>query len=89
MTRLENAALAEGKKTEFDAMRPYLSDSDPATSYEKLAARLESTEGAVKVAVHRLRRRFGACVREEIAETVCRRGDVDREVRYLMSIIAP
>ena len=89
MTRLEDAQLAEGKKAEFDAMRPYLSDSNPQTSFEELATRVGSTEGAVKVAVHRLRRRFGACVREEIAQTVSDSAEVDREVRYLMSIVAP
>ena len=89
MKRLETAAGADGKKAEFDAMRPYLSDSDPATGYGQLADRLGSTEGAVKVAVHRLRRRFGACVRDEIAETVADSAEVDREIRYLMSIVAP
>jgi RNA polymerase sigma factor (sigma-70 family) len=89
MKRLEATALADGKKDEFVAMRPYLSDSDPAMGYGELAFRLGSTEGAVKVAVHRLRRRFGTCVRDEIAETVSDAAEVDREVRYLMSIVAP
>jgi RNA polymerase sigma-70 factor (ECF subfamily) len=89
MKRLEAAALADGKKAEFDAMRPFLSDSDPAMSYGELATRLGSTEGAVKVAVRRLRRRFGTCVRDEIADTLSDTAEVDREVRYLMSIVAP
>lgn len=88
MKRLEAAADAGGKKAEFEAMRPYLSDADPATGYGELAARLGSTEGAAKVAVHRLRRRFGSCVRDEIAETVAETAEVEQEIRYLMSIVA-
>jgi len=89
MQRLATAQAADGKQAEFDAMRPHLSDADPATGYGELAARLGSTEGAVKVAVHRLRRRFGSCVRDEIAETVADSAEVEREIRYLMSIVAP
>ena len=47
------------------------------------------TEAAVKMSVHRLRQRFGALLRQEIAETVARPDDVDDEVRHLLGVIAP
>ena len=45
------------------------------------------TEGAVKVAVHRLRQRYRELLRAEIAETVSDRSDVDDEMRYLMAAL--
>jgi RNA polymerase sigma-70 factor (ECF subfamily) len=53
-----------------------------------VAAKLELTEGAVKVAVHRLRQRFGAILRREIAETVSRPDDVDDEMRELIRAVS-
>ena len=45
------------------------------------------TEGAVKVAVHRLRQRFGVLLREEVGQTVADSGQVDEEIRYLLSVL--
>jgi hypothetical protein len=44
-------------------------------------------EGAVRVAVLRLRRRLGAALREEVAQTVADEGDTDDEVRYLLQAL--
>ena len=53
-----------------------------------MAERLGLTEGATKVAVHRLRQRFGAILRLEIAETVLAPADVDDEVRELIRALS-
>jgi RNA polymerase sigma-70 factor (ECF subfamily) len=45
------------------------------------------TEGAVKVAVHRLRQRYRDLLRAEIAETVAERSDIDDEMRYLVAAL--
>lgn len=45
-------------------------------------------EPAVRVAVHRLRRRFGALLREEVGRTVAEPGDVETEVRHLLTVAA-
>ena len=45
------------------------------------------TEGAVRVAVHRLRRDFGAALRQTIAETVGEPAEVDEELRYLLGVV--
>jgi RNA polymerase sigma factor (sigma-70 family) len=71
----------------FEAMRPHLTGEGREERYRQIAERLDMTEGAVKTAVHRLRRRFGDCLRAEIAETVADGSDVDDEVRYLLSVV--
>jgi hypothetical protein len=53
----------------------------------RTAAALQTTEGAVKTAVSRLRRRFGNIVREEIANTVSSRDQIDDEMRHLWSSV--
>ena len=53
-----------------------------------MAADFGLTESAVKTAVHRLRQRFGAALRDEIAETVADPGDVDEEVRQSVGVLA-
>ena len=56
-------------------------------SVEEIAARLNVSEGAVKVAVHRLRRRYGMLLRAAIAETVSNEADLDDEMRYLVAVL--
>lgn len=55
--------------------------------YAELAAELEMSEGAIRVAVHRLRRDFGAALRRTIAETVGEAGEVDEELKYLLDVV--
>ncbi len=55
--------------------------------YREVAAELEMSESAVKVAVHRLRRRFGAVLREEVARTVAGASGIDDELRFLLAAI--
>jgi RNA polymerase sigma-70 factor (ECF subfamily) len=45
------------------------------------------TESAVKVAVHRLRKRYGEALRAEVAQTVSDKKEVDDEVRYLLTVV--
>lgn len=65
----------------------FLTSQAEETTYREVAEELGMTESAVKVAVHRLRRRFGALLREEVARTVVDPGDVDEELRYLLAAI--
>ncbi len=53
-----------------------------------MAAGLDMTESALKTAVHRLRRRYGQCLRVEIAQTVTDESDIDEEVRHLLRVSA-
>lgn len=78
---------ASGRGALFDALRPFLDGGEP-TSYQTLAKTLGSSEGAVRVAVHRLRRAFRDSLRQIVESTVESSGDVDDELRYLKSVIS-
>jgi RNA polymerase sigma-70 factor (ECF subfamily) len=84
--RQEHAAA--GTEELFDALKPCLVGDRQAQPYAALGARLGMTEGAVKVAVHRLRQRYRQLLREEIAHTVASPDEVNEEMRYLFSVLA-
>ena len=54
-------------------------------AYAAIAAELGMSEGAVKVAAHRMRRRYRDLLREEIAQTVANANEIGNEIRYLLS----
>lgn len=74
---------------EFGALEGYLTGAHSRTSYRDVAASLGTSEGAVKMSIHRLRQRFGQLLRAEIAETVSSPAEVDDEVRHLLGVVAP
>ena len=61
---------------------------DAAASQAESAQALGMSEGAFKVAVHRLRRQFRDALRHEVAQTVEVDADIDDELRYLCSVLA-
>jgi RNA polymerase sigma-70 factor (ECF subfamily) len=71
----------------FDTLKAYLGGHESTIPYRDLAAQLGTTEGAVKVAVHRLRRRCRDCLRQMIAQTVADEREIDEELRYLFQAI--
>ena len=75
---------AAAKTAEFEALKSCQLGGTPAGGYAAVAKEISSTEGAVRVAVHRLRRKFQKRLREEIAETVADPSEVDDEIRYLL-----
>lgn len=77
-----------GKEQLYNAMRSLLTDSPAQGSYGVLAAQLGITENALAVKVHRLRERFRAILREEIAQTVETTDDIDIELKHLASVLA-
>jgi RNA polymerase sigma-70 factor (ECF subfamily) len=72
-----------GRGEEFNVLKASLLGEGPAGGYAAAAQRLGSTEGAIKVAVHRLRKTFRTDLRAAIAETVSDPADVDEELKYL------
>jgi RNA polymerase sigma factor (sigma-70 family) len=88
MDRLRTEFTALDKQQLFDRLKVYLSAEKEAISYRDVAAELDMTEGAVKVAVHRLRRRYRELVRDEIAQTVATEAQVDEEIRDLFAALA-
>ena len=72
-----------GRRVEFDVLKASLLGEGPPGGYAAAAERLGTTEGAVKTAVHRLRKAFRAQLRAAIAETVSDPAEVDEELKYL------
>jgi len=85
--RREQEDLDRGR--EFARIEGYLTGGQSTTSYRELASELGTTEGALKMSIHRLRQRYGQLLRSEIAETVSSPAEVDDEIRYLLGVVAP
>jgi len=86
--RLGEEYRAQGKAALFETLRVTLAGKSDAAPYVELARKLEMSEGAVKVAVHRLRQRYRALLREMIADTVSSPDEVEDELRYLFRTLA-
>ena len=87
LVRVEREYAAGNRVALFQHLKGQLTGDDGA-SHATAARTLEMTEGAVRVAAHRLRRRFREALLAEIAETVTDPADVDREVRHLLRAVS-
>jgi len=87
LDRLREEQVAANRGTAFEQLRDCLTAGGRGTPYAELAARLGMTEGAVKVAVHRLRQRYRELLEEEIAHTVSSPEEVAEERRYLLQAL--
>jgi RNA polymerase sigma factor (sigma-70 family) len=88
MARLKSEADNAKKQKQFDCLKVYLTAEKDSVPYEKVATELQITEGAVRVAVHRLRRRYRDLLRDEIAQTVTNENQIDEEIRDLFAALA-
>jgi RNA polymerase sigma-70 factor (ECF subfamily) len=79
---------ASGRGMEFDELKACLLGETPDGGYLAVAEKLNMTEGAVRTATHRLRRKFQARLRHDIAETVSDPDDVEDELQYLIRALA-
>ncbi len=82
--RLRSRHEQAGKGALFNALLPCLGGSRGLTTQAAVGAAVGLSEGAIKVAVHRLRKEFGAGLRAEVAGTVATEAEVDEEIRYLL-----
>jgi RNA polymerase sigma factor (sigma-70 family) len=87
MARLERECAATGKAAELQHLKPHLTAERGALPYADLAATLGTTEGAARVAVHRLRRRFRELFRAAIADTVAGPEEAESEFREVIQIL--
>ena len=71
----------------FDLLKECLTAGRGEIDYVDLAGVMETSEGAARVAVHRLRKRYRVVIREEIAQTVANKEDVDDELQILMDAL--
>jgi len=88
LSKLQREYATSARGPLFEALAAVLSGDKPECSYQEISARLAMSEGAVKVAVHRLRRRYGELVRAEIANTVSRPELVEEEIRNMFASLA-
>jgi len=85
ISRLEQEMLKSGKSDWFERIKVFIVAGREDTSYGEVAESLGATEAAVKMAVHRMRKRYGKLLREEIAETLEHVADVEDEIRALFT----
>ncbi len=88
MAQLKAEYEESGKQKLFAALEPWLTQELTAEKSAHAASALGMSAGNVKVALHRLRRRFGEILRTEVAQTVVTRAEVDDEVRHLFASIS-
>jgi hypothetical protein len=68
------------------ALKPFIIDKTDSGDYPAIATRLGMSEVAVRVAVHRLRHRYGERLRSEIAKTVADPAEVAAEIRHFLTL---
>jgi len=87
ITRLRDEHGREDKAALYEQLKPFLMVGKSEIPYAEAAVSLNMTEGAVRVAVHRLRRRYRELLREEIAQTLANPAQADEEMQALFSAL--
>jgi len=87
MMELRREYSTAEKQRQLEDLEGFLPGGRPSGSRAELAAKRGVSVGAIDVAVHRVRRQFGALLRQQVAQTVSSEAEVDEEIRYLMSVL--
>ena len=87
MERLEQEYSENDRSNSFQHLKLYLGGSSDRVPYDELAEKLNMTGVAVKVAVHRLRKRCQKLLREEILQTVADESEVETELQHLFEAL--
>jgi DNA-directed RNA polymerase specialized sigma24 family protein len=88
MARLQAEFVNAGKADQFEILSLFLNQDSDDIRYAELAGQINMTVGAMRMSVHRMRRRYRRLLREEITETVARPNDIDDEIRFLVSTLS-
>lgn len=88
LSRLRQEHAEQGKEGIFEKLKGYLIGEHPGLSYQQVGAELQMSEGAVKVAVYRMRQRYEGLIYDEIAHTVSSPDDVQDEIRRLLDALS-
>jgi RNA polymerase sigma-70 factor (ECF subfamily) len=88
MARLRAEFEQSGKINEFEQLKIFLTADKREIPYTTVADELKMNENALRVAVHRLRKRYRELFREEIAHTLAEGEDIDTELRYLLAVLS-
>jgi RNA polymerase sigma-70 factor (ECF subfamily) len=84
--RLRTEFILHGRPEHFDRLKVFLLGQSDAP-YSALAREMNTSEGALKVAIHRLRKRYRELFRQEIADTVADPSEVESELRFLAAVL--
>jgi RNA polymerase sigma-70 factor (ECF subfamily) len=84
--RLRNEFVQHGRPEHFERLKVFLLVQSDAP-YAALAREMNTSEGALKVAIHRLRKRYREIFRQEIADTMANPAEVEAELRYLAIVL--
>lgn len=87
LTALAGEYQASGKSDQFEALKPWLTGDTEQISQGDAARQLAMNEGAVKVAIHRLRLRFREVIKAEITQTLSDRAQADEELHHLLEAL--
>ena len=87
MQRLREDTERSGGRERAERLLPFLTEERTSIPYSTVAAELGMSESAVKVAIHRLRKRYGAMLRAEVADIVDGPDEIDREIRELFAAV--
>jgi RNA polymerase sigma factor (sigma-70 family) len=87
LRRLQAEYSQSGRAEQFELLRAFLLGEPDRASHGEIAHRLGTTEGTIKQALHRLRKRYREALREEIAQTVATPGDIEEELRHLVTLL--
>jgi RNA polymerase sigma-70 factor (ECF subfamily) len=87
LNRLKEEYRTAGREDSFDALKQLLPGGPDAPSHAEIAARLGMNENAVRQAFHRFRQRYQLLLRDEIAQTVATRSDIEDELRHLIAVM--
>ncbi len=84
---LEDEHTRAGNSEKFAVLKEFLTAGRDSRPYRRVAEELGISEGAVKVAVHRLRKRYRELLKKEIAQTVSDPAEIDEELRELFAAV--
>jgi RNA polymerase sigma-70 factor (ECF subfamily) len=87
LEKLRNEFVQHGRPEHFERLKVFLLGQSDAP-HAALASEMKTSEGALKVAIHRLRKRYRELFRQEIADLVADPADVESELRYLAAVLA-
>jgi RNA polymerase sigma-70 factor (ECF subfamily) len=88
LSTLRNEHIASGKGDQFDALKPALMGERHGAPYASVAAQFGTTEGAIKITVHRMRQRYRELLHETIAQTVATPTEIEDELRHLFAVVS-
>ena len=89
LSRLKDEYVAAGNAALFDSLKELLPDEPGSPSQAEIATQLGMTENAIRQAFYRFRQRYQSILREEIANTVASPGDIEDELRHLITVLGP